>query len=178
MVALTQQEAERAVEELLALGVESAAICLLHSFRNPTHEKMLRDLIRARQPGFERLPAGVPEDLVTIVKKAMSYDPADRYPSARELAAELRRFATGQLVSAHSYTSSELFARWVRRYRGVVMVSTAAVVLLSVLGVLGLKRIVSERDQAETAQARAARAVSILVVEQNSKVVWLNRRVP
>ena len=33
LVALTQQEAERAVDELLALDIESAAICLLHSFR-------------------------------------------------------------------------------------------------------------------------------------------------
>ena len=39
LIPLTQQEAERAVNELLALDVEAAAICLLHSFRNPIHMK-------------------------------------------------------------------------------------------------------------------------------------------
>jgi N-methylhydantoinase A len=52
LVPLTQEEAERAVHELLALGVESVAISLLHSFRNPTHERILRDLILAKRPGF------------------------------------------------------------------------------------------------------------------------------
>jgi len=49
---LTPEEAEGAVSRLLALGVESAAISLLHSFRNPAHERMLRDLILAKRPGF------------------------------------------------------------------------------------------------------------------------------
>jgi len=52
LIPLTREEAERAVDELLALGAESAAICLLHSFRNPAHERMLRDLILAKCPGF------------------------------------------------------------------------------------------------------------------------------
>jgi serine/threonine protein kinase len=154
-----------------------AILYQLLSGKSPFHGKsapqILMAVIRAKEPGFKRLPAGIPEDLVTIVKKAMSYDPHDRYPSARELAAELRRFTTGQLVSAHSYTSSELFTRWVRRYRGVIMVSTAAAILLSVLGVLSLKRIVAERDQAEVAQARAAaRADEITIVQARS---WLDR---
>jgi N-methylhydantoinase A len=49
---LTPEEAERAVSRLLTLGVESVAISLLHSFRNPAHERMLRDLILAKRPGF------------------------------------------------------------------------------------------------------------------------------
>ncbi|KPK89035.1 MAG: methylhydantoinase [Deltaproteobacteria bacterium SM23_61] len=52
LVSLTPEEAERAVSRLLDLGVESVAVSLLHSFRNPAHERMLRDLILARRPGF------------------------------------------------------------------------------------------------------------------------------
>ncbi|MCW5801561.1 MAG: serine/threonine protein kinase [Deltaproteobacteria bacterium] len=61
--------------------------------------------IGARQPG-------VPDDLQAIVARAMARSPADRYPSARELAADLKRFQTGQLVAAHKYTRGELVARW------------------------------------------------------------------
>ena len=52
LLSLTAEEAERAVNQLLTLGVESVAISLLHSFRNPAHERMLCDLILAKRPGF------------------------------------------------------------------------------------------------------------------------------
>lgn len=52
LIPLTTQEAEGAVAAILAQGVESIAISLLHSFRNPTHEQMLRDAILAKRPGF------------------------------------------------------------------------------------------------------------------------------
>jgi N-methylhydantoinase A len=44
---------EQAWEEAAALidqGVEGIAICLLHAYRNPSHEKALADLIRTRAP--------------------------------------------------------------------------------------------------------------------------------
>ena len=56
LISLTAEEAERAVNQLLTLGVESVAISLLHSFRNPAHERMLRDLILGQTPGVSRLP--------------------------------------------------------------------------------------------------------------------------
>jgi len=61
---LTRKEAERAVDALLSLGVESAAVCLLHAFRNPVHEQMLRDLILAKRPGF---PVSISSDVVPEV---------------------------------------------------------------------------------------------------------------
>src|SRR5918992_263054 len=35
-------DAERAVERLLAEGVEAIAVCLLHAYANPTHEQMIQ----------------------------------------------------------------------------------------------------------------------------------------
>jgi N-methylhydantoinase A len=66
LIPLTREEAERAVDELLALGAESAAICLLHSFRNPAHERMLRDLILAKCPGF---PVSMSSEVVPEVRE-------------------------------------------------------------------------------------------------------------
>src|SRR5262249_17799223 len=48
-------------------------------------------------PLDERQPQ-VPADLLSIVEKAMARDPRDRYPTAGELAADLRRFEQGQLI--------------------------------------------------------------------------------
>lgn len=38
------------VEALIAAGVEAIAVCLLHAYRNPAHEKALVGMIRARAP--------------------------------------------------------------------------------------------------------------------------------
>lgn len=50
VVPLTRKEAERAVRELLALGVETIAVCLLWSFRNDVHERLLAELIEEFAP--------------------------------------------------------------------------------------------------------------------------------
>jgi N-methylhydantoinase A len=43
---LNEAEAEAAVRELLAQGVEAIAICFLWSFRNPAHEQRVRQIVQ------------------------------------------------------------------------------------------------------------------------------------
>lgn len=40
----------RAIRELRANGVISVAVCFLHSFRNPQHERRVRELVRSIEP--------------------------------------------------------------------------------------------------------------------------------
>ena len=47
VVALNEKEAEAAIRELLAEGVQAIAICFLWSFRNPAHELKVRDLVKS-----------------------------------------------------------------------------------------------------------------------------------
>jgi N-methylhydantoinase A len=60
--ALDPADAEAAVDTLLAQGVEAIAVCLLNSYANPTHELMLKDVIRRKAQevscciSFEVLP--------------------------------------------------------------------------------------------------------------------------
>lgn len=51
LVPLDLDDARRAVAELRRHGAEAFAICLLWSFKNPTHEQRLAGLIRAEFPG-------------------------------------------------------------------------------------------------------------------------------
>lgn len=59
---LDPADAESAVDKLLAEGVEAIAVCLLHSYKNPVHEQMIKEIIQRRAPGlsfcisFEVLP--------------------------------------------------------------------------------------------------------------------------
>ncbi|HWO19917.1 MAG TPA: protein kinase [Kofleriaceae bacterium] len=96
----------------------------------------------------EELEPTIPPDLAAIVRKAMARRPEDRYPSARELAEDLRRFQTGRLVSAHAYSRRTLARRWLRRYRAPVIVAAAALSILAAVGAVSVQRVVAERDVA------------------------------
>ena len=52
VVPLDEDEARRAIRELLAEGVTAIAVSLLWGFRNPTHEHRLRELIAEEAPGL------------------------------------------------------------------------------------------------------------------------------
>jgi len=47
---LDREEARRVVRELIDMGVESIAVCLINSFENPIHEKMIEDIIKEEAP--------------------------------------------------------------------------------------------------------------------------------
>ena len=50
--AMDRGEARLAVRTLLAVGVESIAVCLINSFENPVHELMLEEIIAEEAPGI------------------------------------------------------------------------------------------------------------------------------
>ena len=118
------------------------------------------------EPIARRAP-GTPVDLAAIVDKAMARDVADRYPSARELADELRRFVTGQLVKAHAYSLRERGWRFVRRHRAAVTIAATAFVAVIALTAIGVTRIVHERDIAENRAERLTLARARLELDRD-----------
>jgi tetratricopeptide (TPR) repeat protein len=111
-------------------------------------------------PLAQRQP-GVPPDLLAIVKRAMAYDASARYPTARELAEDLRRYQTGQLVGAHHYSTGQLVRRWLRRHRGSAIVAAVATAVLLVVGGIALQRTVAAQHLAEEQRARAEKHSTI-----------------
>jgi N-methylhydantoinase A len=63
---LVWAEAERAVEHLLASGVEAIAVCLLNSFANPVHELLLKEVLTQRAP---HLPHCISFDVLPEIKE-------------------------------------------------------------------------------------------------------------
>lgn len=104
---------------------------------------------------LEALQVGIPRDLLTIIDKAMHRDAAQRYPTAKEFADDLRRFLAGQLVGAHHYSSRERALRFLRRHRTAFSVAAVALLLLVFSGAVSVRRIVAERDRAESERNRA-----------------------
>ena len=122
-------------------------------------------------PAWGRLPAETPDDLRAIMMKALAIAPADRYPNAAALAADLRRFVTGNLVAARHYTRFEQLRRWVRRHKAIVGVALASVVLVATVTAIAFTRIVAERDEAQHARKRASDRADELAIEKAKRIL-------
>ncbi len=90
------------------------------------------------------LAPDVPPDLRTIAETAMAREPGERYASARQLADELKRFSTGQMVGSHRYSRPERARRWVGRHRTALTIGT--VVALAGVATAGLARDATVED--------------------------------
>ncbi|HEY3804261.1 MAG TPA: protein kinase [Kofleriaceae bacterium] len=129
--------------------------------KKPTTSAQVIALVTAGAPTpLREREHGTPLDLAAIVEKAMAREPADRYASASELAADLRRFTTGQLVGAHHYGRRTLFARWLTRHRAPVTVGAVLAGLLAIVATLGIRGVLAERDRVRTQRDIAVQETS------------------
>jgi tetratricopeptide (TPR) repeat protein len=124
-------------------------------YPEPTVAAILVAVTEGPPVRIDRRVKGVPPELVTIVTKALAHDPAQRYANAGELAADLRKFQTGQLVGTHQYTLVQRLARWVRKHRIAVTVAAVATVVLAAISIASVTRILDEQRQAEAARVVA-----------------------
>jgi WD40 repeat protein len=121
-------------------------------YEGTTAHDILAKLIRDVPTPLRQVAPEIPLELVAIVDRAMARSPAQRYASAGELADDLRRYQTGQLVASHTYSTGDLLRRWVRRHRRILLVAGIATIALLAGGVYSYLRVASERDQAEQRQ--------------------------
>jgi WD40 repeat protein len=134
--------------------------------------------LRARPPvPLGRRDEGIPVELVTIVEKAMARDRDARYASAARLADDLKRFQTGQLVSAHRYTLGALLGRWLRRHRITVAVAAVLLGVLATTSALSVSHIIDgrRREAARAEQLTVEYARSLVRRDPTATIAWLER---
>ncbi len=118
-------------------------------------EQMMLTAMAAGPPHVADAIPNIAPDLAAIIERALTPKLDVRYRTARELADDLRRFTTGQLVGAHHYSTRELIRRWLRRHRTAVVVGALATVALATVGVISVRSIVHARQVAEAQSIRA-----------------------
>ncbi|KIC31262.1 hydantoinase/oxoprolinase family protein [Leisingera sp. ANG-S5] len=52
LIPMEDSAVEALIAELDASGAEAVAVCLMHAYSNPDHERRLRDILAARRPGL------------------------------------------------------------------------------------------------------------------------------
>ena len=90
-------------------------ITLQPAFPEARHGVLIQQKHDGAFPRPRSIDPSIPRDLETITLKACSTDPAHRYQTAAEFAADLRNFMDEMPVQARHITSAERLWRWSRR---------------------------------------------------------------
>jgi len=104
----------------------------------------------------------IPQGLSAVVMKAVALDPNKRYPSVKELAAEVQAFVGGYATSAQQ--ASALILLWLLIKRHSVVSSLAAASLLLILSILSFALVRIHRSERMALDALAG-----IKAEQESK---------
>ncbi len=99
-------------------------------FEGASVDDVLSRVLNAEPIPPRKLVSGQPHDLDLICRKCLEKDPARRYPTAADLAADLGRFLRGQPVTAQPPSWTYLTRKFVRRHRVPLTVSALVAVLV------------------------------------------------
>ena len=146
--------------DVYALGATLYELLTLRQvFEGDDRAELLRRIIAEEPVSPRRLDPAIPLDLETIVLKALAKDPAERYATAGELAADLTRFLADQPIRARRPTWAGRGVKWARRHwKAVAAAGVMTAVMLIGLAAAGWwsnarLRAINQRLEAEIDRA-------------------------
>jgi serine/threonine protein kinase len=142
--------------DVYSLGATLYELLTLRSaFDGRDREELLRQIAFEEPSPPRRVNKAIAAELEIIILKAMEKNPAERYATAQELAADLRRFLDGRPIQARRPGLSQRASKWAKRHLAAVV--TAAI--LSFLAAIGLTvstiLIWQAKDEKEAARLQA-----------------------
>jgi eukaryotic-like serine/threonine-protein kinase len=157
--------------DVYSLGATLYELVILEPiFPGRSSQELLHQITHDEPRAPRSLDKTVPVELETIILKCVSKNPAERYSSARELAADLERYLEDKPVLARRPGMIDRARKWSRRHPSIV----AGGILLLLLSIIGLvvnnwmiaKEQAKTAKRAEEAEARlqlARRAVDEMI---------------
>jgi len=118
--------------DIYSLGITLYELLTLKkAFTGATPKEIIKQVCFDEPISVRRLNPMVPLDLETIILKAISKNPADRYQSAAEFADDLRRFRDDRPILARRPALVQRCRRWIRRH--VLFATSVAVAIVALL---------------------------------------------
>jgi serine/threonine protein kinase len=138
---------------------------------------LMHQVINDEPPSPRKLNATIPKDLETITLKCLEKTPSRRFPTARELADELRRFLSGEPIRSRPISRIAHVWRWQRRHPAPALIALAG--FLSVL--LGIALFVVARERSARNAAIISREAEVraknVAIEAHHREVLARRAV-
>jgi serine/threonine protein kinase len=157
--------------DVYALGATLYELLTLQpAFPGDDRRELLRRIAWEEPRRPRRVNKAVPAELEAVALKAMEKAPADRYPTAQELAEDLKRYLADEPVRARRPALWRSAARWARRHAAMAVTAAAAlsVVLLTLAVAVTLLSINNSRLRQAQVQSKEA-------LEQKSEALWRAR---
>ena len=112
-------------------------------------QAVLQQIVEGEFVPPKRLNPAIPQDLETICLKAMSHDAGQRYATAAEFGADLRRWLSNEPIRARRSSSIEKLWRWVIRNPRVagLAASTLALLMLLAGGSLAFALLINSKNE-------------------------------
>ena len=107
-------------------------ITLRPAFEGNDRLDLIRRIASEEPRCLRSIDPAIPRDLETIVAKAMAKDPAERYPSAREMAEDLGRFLEHRPILARRPSTIDRAMKWARRHRPAVAAAGLFLVAIAI----------------------------------------------
>ena len=147
-------------------------------FEGKDRGELLRQIAEV-EPVLPRvLKPAIPEDLETVLLKALRKEPSERYSTAEELASDLQRFIEHRPVFARRPTFLERARKWGRRHPAMIATVMMGLLILSAGSMAGaaLLRLEQGRTKAAQREAEAAYERERLRAEEAEAQYRLARR--
>lgn len=153
--------------DVYSLGATLYELLVLEPAVPGKREMEIRSFLNSKSPkSLRRHDKRIPEDLATIIEKAMSRNPDDRYVNARAMAEDLKAFIEARPIKAKRAPLIKRVLQYAQRHQRLAAIVSVAMVFgaLAALGTAGAAmrfgfQASTERDvaRAETADERAKR---------------------
>ena len=129
----------------------------------------ITSVIEAPTPSLLKVKPGLGRDLDAIIAKSLAKERGDRYSSAAELGADIRRYLADEPITARDQSTGEAIRRFMRKHR----TATSAIVIVCLVIITGLISVSVFAYRAEVARAEENR--QRLVAEEATRRVEQER---
>lgn len=138
--------------DVYSLGVTLYELLSLERALNgETREALLAEIGTVEPQPLRSIDKTIPQELETIVAKAISKDPSDRYSTAQALADDLNRFLRDEPIRARPPALWQKAFKWARRHKPI-MAAAVIVIFLAAAGFLTSTLLIA-REQSKTRDA-------------------------